>query len=133
MHKPLGAVARRPFAHHMLGAVVGSAIGLAVAFPASAQDTIKVGIYTLRFLEEPTEEVFEPEVKEEYTPRVEENKEPSIAIEEADEVLVFMIVMFRMVLLLTTVTVFPVPVPSIIVRAVSKPSTITPPLSVIFS
>ena len=44
MHKSLGAVAQRPFARHMLGAAAGLAFGLGAAFPAGAQDTIKVGI-----------------------------------------------------------------------------------------
>lgn len=44
-------------------------------------DTIKVGIYTLRFLEEATEEIFELEAKEEHTPRVEED-EPATEIAE---------------------------------------------------
>ena len=36
--------------------------------PVKHMDAIKVGIYTLRFLEEPTEEPFEGESKEEHTP-----------------------------------------------------------------
>jgi len=40
--------------------------------PIKHLDTIKVGIYVLRFLEEATDEPFEPEIKEEFTPRVSE-------------------------------------------------------------
>lgn len=43
--------------------------------PIKHLDTIKVGIYTLRFLEEATDEPFELEVKEEFTPRVAETQE----------------------------------------------------------
>ncbi len=39
--------------------------------PVKHMDAIKVGIYTLRFLEEPTEEPFEGESKEEHTPHTE--------------------------------------------------------------
>jgi urea transport system substrate-binding protein len=44
MHTPIGAVARRPFARHLLAATAALALGLAAALPAQAQDTIKVGI-----------------------------------------------------------------------------------------
>src|SRR5437763_1688524 len=44
MHTPLGAVAQRPLARHLLAATAGLALGLAAALPARAQDTIKVGI-----------------------------------------------------------------------------------------
>ena len=37
-------VGRRPFLRHALAATAGLALGLAATFPASAQDTIKVGI-----------------------------------------------------------------------------------------
>ncbi|MFO1464581.1 MAG: PEGA domain-containing protein [bacterium] len=40
--------------------------------PLKHLDTIKVGIYVLRFLEEATDEPYEQEVKEEFTPRVAE-------------------------------------------------------------
>lgn len=45
--------------------------------PIKHLDTIKVGIYTLRFLEEATDEPFEIEVKEEFTPRVAEPEAPA--------------------------------------------------------
>ena len=44
MHTSIGAVAERPFARRLLAATAGLAFGLAAAFPAQAQDTIKVGI-----------------------------------------------------------------------------------------
>src|ERR1700738_4154980 len=37
-------VGRRPFLRHALAATAGLALGLAAALPASAEDTIKVGI-----------------------------------------------------------------------------------------
>ncbi|HEX5033996.1 MAG TPA: FHA domain-containing protein, partial [bacterium] len=39
--------------------------------PVKHMDTIKVGIYTLRFMEEPSDEPFEGEAKEEHTPHTE--------------------------------------------------------------
>jgi urea transport system substrate-binding protein len=44
MHTSIGAVAKRPFGRRLLAATAGLALGLAAAFPAKAQDTIKVGI-----------------------------------------------------------------------------------------
>ncbi len=45
-------------------------------------DNFKIGIYTLRFLEEATEEIFELEAKEEHTPRFEDEM-PKTEIAEA--------------------------------------------------
>jgi pSer/pThr/pTyr-binding forkhead associated (FHA) protein len=51
--------------------------------PLKHLDAIKIGIYTLRFLEEPTEEAFELETKEEHTPRVEDEPQTEIAQRDA--------------------------------------------------
>jgi len=53
--------------------------------PIKHLDTIKVGIYTLRFLEEATDEPFELEVKEEFTPRVAESQEEAPPPEAAPQ------------------------------------------------
>src|SRR6516225_515739 len=44
MHTSIGAVAERPFTRRLLAATAGLAMGVTMALPALAEDTIKVGV-----------------------------------------------------------------------------------------